>query len=65
MKMKNKTLSQAHERIIEWVGDDGEFIKNLSDEQARDMLNWLQENHINIELPSHIEKLAEYIQFIS
>jgi len=63
--MKNKTLSQAHERIIEWVGDDGEFIKNLSDEQARDMLNWLQENHINIELPSHIEKLAEYIQFIS
>ena len=59
-KMNSKTLSQAHERVIEWVGTDGDFVENLTDQQARDMLAWLEKNDINIARSEDIEKLRDY-----
>lgn len=60
-----KTLSQTHERIIDWVGDGDGFVQGLDDFQARDMLAWLQDNDFSIERDGDMEKLAEYCQGIS
>lgn len=59
MSSKNQ-LTQAHYDIIDWVGDNPDFINSLSAQQARDMLRWLQENEINIEKLEDIEKLRAY-----
>ena len=61
-KMKTKdNLSQAHYDIIDWVGDS-EFINTLTEQQAQDMLRWLEENDISVEREVDIEKLRDYCE---
>ena len=61
-KMNKKQLSQAHERIIEWVGESDGFPANLTAQEARDMLRWLEENDISVEREVDIEKLRDYCE---
>lgn len=55
------TITETKSMIIDWIGDDGETIANLSGEQADELLNWLEENNINIEKNEDVDKLSQYI----
>jgi len=61
-KMNGKSLSQAHYDIIDRIGESGEFPANLTDNQARDMLEWLRDENISVERSEDIEKLREYCE---
>lgn len=62
MKTKGTLLSQEHYDIIDWVGESGDFPADLTDQQAKDTLRWLEENDISVERSEDIEKLRDYCE---
>lgn len=48
-KMNTKILSQAHYDIIDWIGDDGDTIHNMTDDQAHAFLHWLKSTNYSLE----------------
>jgi hypothetical protein len=53
-------FSETKCKIEEWIGNDGEFLQNLSDEKAEKLLSWLEENNISIE--TDMNKVADFLE---
>ena len=53
------TLSNAKNKIVDWIGESDNAVHNLTDEQAEKLLNWLAENNINIE--TDMEKVSTFV----
>lgn len=54
-------ISETKVKIGEWIGGQ-EFIDSLTDEQAEQLLFWLEENDISIENENDLQKATDYIK---
>ncbi len=58
--MNENTISHTKQEIEDWIGNfDG--LREMSEEKAEKLLNYLQENEINIENPGDIEKAMDFV----
>lgn len=53
--------TETKSKIEDWIGNGNGFLESLPDSQAEELLFWLEENKINIETETDIDKVVDFI----
>jgi len=53
-------MNETIDKIQEWIGDGNDEVGHLTDGQADDLLNWLEENEFNGEINENWDKLDKF-----
>jgi hypothetical protein len=56
------TINAVKSEIMDRIGDDGETVENMTNEQADELLNWLDENPINFNDDQDVNKLKAWME---
>lgn len=55
----NTNLTETKQKIEEWIGNGALFLESMSDDRAEELLDWLEENDINIE--TDMDTVADFV----
>jgi hypothetical protein len=55
-------FSDTKSKIQAWIGNDGETLNHMTDEQADNLLNWLEENEIDVSKNEDVDKLQAWME---
>ena len=59
--IKMKTFSKAKQNIEDWIGNEGSWLDDITDEQLEKINQFLEENNINMENADDTNKVAEFV----
>lgn len=54
-------ITEIKQRIEDWIGNDESWLDDITDGQAEEIYQYLEENHINIENNEDMDKIGNFV----